>query len=66
MRHLELQEELRSLLNRHGMDSATNIPDRTLADHVINHILELGRMQRSRDKWMGFENHLTKKGFVEL
>ena len=48
---------LEQLLNKHGMDTATNTPDHILARHLIREIDVFRELTQEREKWYGV--HLT-------
>lgn len=47
----EFRDELRSLLNRHGVDAITHTPDFILADHVIHTLEAWGSALDSTRRW---------------
>lgn len=57
----EFRRELASLLNKYSMDSVTDIPDFILAGHLASILMQLPSMISTRDRWFGFDNHLTRE-----
>jgi len=51
----EFCRELQHLLNKHGKDTATNIPDFVLARHLETEVDSLASLTEARDRWFGFK-----------
>lgn len=51
----KFREELRSLLNRHCMENASNTPDYVLADYLIGCLKAYDDALRDRDRFFGVD-----------
>jgi hypothetical protein len=50
-------EELRSLLNRHSQENASNTPDFILAQYLEVCLLALGEAVQQREAWYSYRGH---------
>lgn len=55
-----LKRDLQDLLNKHGVDSATNTPDFILAESIITYLGTLGLTIQKRDEWHGDGSRWSK------
>ena len=49
------RQDLKHLINRHGVDSVADTPDWVLADALVSHIDHIAAFNTSRDSWFGFK-----------
>lgn len=49
----EFEKELRSLINRHSIENASNTPDYILADFIAHCLIAFNRATHERDRWYG-------------
>ena len=49
------RQDLKHLINRHGVDSVADTPDWVLADALVSHIDHIAAFNFSRDSWFGFK-----------
>jgi hypothetical protein len=63
---LTFVEELRSLINRHSLDTKLNTPDYVLAGYLECCLNSGGFLLVERDAWWGFEPEIGGKSKINL
>jgi hypothetical protein len=51
----EFRDELRALINRHGIENHSDTPDYIIAQFLVDCLLGYTRTVRGRDAWFGFD-----------
>ena len=60
----EIEKEITTIFNKHGLDTITNIPDYILADYVMTSLYALIKTKDNIDKWYG--KRITIDGVEEI